>query len=278
MKPDETIGRMPDYYFPPYITLAHMFSAPKGWAIHDRVMRQFVLQYVVDGAARYPVENRDYETVRGDLLFHRPLERHSIVTVEDKPYVCISIVFHFGNAAFPYDDLFRGAHLLGNYSEHPVAEMLSQLVSHYRQPGLVHQMQCQSLLMRILAETTPWNESLHDGQTGMTVKQMPKLVLIKNYLYEHYQRRVTIQELEAVSGLSKNYILLLFRKHVGMPPIQYLTWIRINKAKEMAVQTNLSVSEIAERVGYTDVHTFGRMFKNKTGQSLTQFCSNLIYS
>ncbi|WP_235549630.1 helix-turn-helix domain-containing protein [Paenibacillus sp. Soil766] len=277
MQPAETIGMLTDYHFPPYITLAHMFHAPQEWAIHNREMTQYILQYVVDGFAHYPVGDNPYETRRGDLLFHRPNERHSIIKEDHSPYVCISLVFHFGTSAFPYEDLFKHKHLLGNFADHPVETMLSQLVSHYRQPGLIHQMHCQSLLMRILAEAA---QAFETGltRTKTDALTMPKLVLIKNYLTEHYDREIQIRELETVSGLSKNYILTLFRQHVGMSPMQYLTWIRINKAKELAIHSNLSFSEIADRVGYSDVHTFGRMFKKKTGQSLTQFCSNLIYS
>jgi YesN/AraC family two-component response regulator len=173
--------------------------------------------------------------------------------------------------------LFQNRHLLGNYAGHSVESLLSQLVTHYRQPGLVHQIQCQSLLMQILAEAAQWG-SAHNEQTKTESQNMPKLVLIKNHLSEHYDREIRIEELENVSGLTKNYILALFRKHVGMSPMQYLTWIRIGKAKELAIQSNLSIGEIALKVGYSDVHTFGRMYKKKTGQSLTQFCSNLIYS
>lgn len=277
LQPADTIAKLQDYHFPPYLTLAHMFHAPKGWAIHNREMTQFVLQYVVDGFAHYPVGNNHYETRRGDLLFHRPHEQHSILTVDDSPYVCISLVFHFGSSAFPYDELFKDRHLLGNFADHPVEAMLSQLVSYYRQPGLIHQVYCQSLLMRILAEAAQWGDT-NVLKTKTDALNMPKLVLIKNYMTDHYNRDIQIKELEQVSGLSKNYILVLFRKHVGMSPMQYLTRIRINKAKELAIQSSLSISEIADRVGYSDVHTFGRMFKKKTGQSLTQFCANLIYS
>jgi AraC-like DNA-binding protein len=275
--PAETIVKLQDYYFPPYITLAHMFHAPNGWSIHDREMSQFVLQYVVDGFAYYPVGDRHYETRRGDLLFHRPQERHSIITVDDSPYVCISIVFHFGTHKFPYDELFPNQHLLGNYADHPIDAMLSQLVTHYRQPGLSHQILCQGLLMQIFGEIAQRGES-HNGKTRSDSLNITKLVLVKNYLHAHLNCSIQIKDLERVAGISKNYILTLFRQHVGMPPLQYLTWLRINKAKELAIQSNLSISEIAESVGYSDVHTFGKMFKKKTGQSLSQFCANLIYS
>jgi AraC-like DNA-binding protein len=277
MQPADTIGKLPDYHFPPYITLAHMFNAPKGWEIRDREMTQFVLQYVVDGYCGYPIGDNAYETRKGDLLFHRPHERHSILPANDLPYICVSVVFHFGASAFPYDDLFRNRHLLGNFAGHPVESLLSQLVTQYRQPGLVHQVQCQSLLMRILAEAASWGGADNE-QSRTDAHHIPKLVLIKNFLHEHFGREIRIEELETVSGLTKNYILALFRKHVGMSPMQYLTWIRIGKAKELAIQSNLSIGEIALKVGYSDVHTFGRMYKKKTGQSLSQFCSNLIYS
>ncbi|WP_317618470.1 AraC family transcriptional regulator [Paenibacillus sp. PL91] len=103
-------------------------------------------------------------------------------------------------------------------------------------------------------------------------------MLVKNYLYDNYHRDVQLRELQQLSGWSKNHLLLIFRNYMGMSPMQYLAWIRINKAKELAIQTNLTISEIAERVGYSDVHTFGRMFKKKTGHSLSQFCANLIHS
>ena len=61
-----------------------------------------------------------------------------------------------------------------------------------------------------------------------------------------------------------------------MTPIQYLIYIRIEKAKELAVQEGLTPSEIAHRVGYSDVHTFGNMFKKKTGISISAFCELLF--
>lgn len=61
-----------------------------------------------------------------------------------------------------------------------------------------------------------------------------------------------------------------------MTPFEYVVWVRIERAKELVINTNLSVGEIATSVGYADLHTFGRMFKNKTSVSLSQFCSSLV--
>jgi YesN/AraC family two-component response regulator len=67
-----------------------------------------------------------------------------------------------------------------------------------------------------------------------------------------------------------------FKKTFGMKPIQYMIHVRVEKAKELALLEGLSVGEIALEVGYSDVHTFGRMFKKKTGYSLSQFSTSLF--
>jgi AraC-like DNA-binding protein len=61
-----------------------------------------------------------------------------------------------------------------------------------------------------------------------------------------------------------------------MTPIQYQIYLRVEKAKELSVHDGLTPSEVAHHIGYNDVHTFGKMFKKKTGLSLSQFCANLF--
>jgi len=147
---------------------------------------------------------------------------------------------------------------------------LAQIIAHYHQPGLVHQIAYQMLLFQIFHELS----SLHSAQTPQTKAQEKtnaKLVLIRNHIVKHYQADIQHKDLEQVSGLSRNYIIVKFKKKFGLTPFEYLSMIRIERAKEFAIQTNLSISEIARLVGFADVHTFGRMFKHKTGMSLSQF-------
>ncbi|MFD2333561.1 AraC family transcriptional regulator [Cohnella sp. GCM10020058] len=272
---NEAAADLPDFYFPPYITLAHLFDAPKGWAIHNRTMGQYVLQYVVEGRADYPVGGRMYATVKGDLLFHRPGELHSILTLEGEPYVCLSFVFHFGSHEFPIHQLFGELHLLGNFAGTELEKKLIRLVHLYRQPGLSSQLQAQGLLLEALGEAAA---GLNGSSIGTTVEERikAKLLLLQNYIREHYAENVQHSDLEQIAGLSRNYIIVQFKRQFGLTPMQYLTWVRIQKARELALQTNLTISEIATFVGYADVHTFGKMFKKKTGTSLSQFCSALV--
>jgi AraC-like DNA-binding protein len=272
--PSETIDRLSDYYFAPYITLAHIFNAPQGWEIKPRSLMQFQFQYVIGGTAEYRIDHQLYTTNRGDLIYHCPNVRHSVNTVNDEPYVCISIVFHFGLSSFPLQQLLGESPYLGNFTDHSIENKLSQLAAQYHQPGLSNQLLCQSLLIQILHELSKVKEgSVTKSKTQE--KTGAKLVLIRNYLTKHYKNDIQHKDLEEASCLSRNYIIIKFKKQFGLTPFQYLTRVRVERAKELAIQTNLSIGEIAALVGFADVHTFGRMFKQQTGISLSQFSNSL---
>jgi AraC-like DNA-binding protein len=274
LSPEETLPHLPHFCHAPFITLAHLFNAPSGWYTQTRIFQQYVIQYVVNGVAEYEIEGKIYTTKKGDLVIHHPLERNEIRTIAGEPYICISIVFHLGGADFPLRRLMDAQHYCGNYINHPVEHMLSQLISLFIQNDLESHLKCQGLLMQIFSEVAKWLRD-KDQPQRLLKNNRRTMTLLKNHIIECYNSELCFATLEQLSGLSKNYMISQFTKHFGISPMQYQLSVRVKKAKELAIQTNLSISEIAQMVGYSDVHTFGKMFKKKTGTSLSAFCSSL---
>lgn len=281
MEPNDTLEQLEQYYFPPYITLAHMFHAPNGWKIKPRSLKQYQLQYVVEGVADYHINGHSYVTRRGDLLFHGPNESHRVSTRPNEPYVCISIVFHFGNSGFPIHQLVKtnneiSPHYMGNYHNHNMERQLSELVHHYRMTEITDQFHCQSLLIQILLQLAKQKKELAVSSSKKENANKAKLILLRNYISSHLQEGFDHKDMEHLSGWTRNYIITQFRRTFDMSPMQYLVWLRLEKAKELALQSGLSFGEIANQVGYTNIHSFGKIFKRKTGISLSQFCASLF--
>ncbi|MNN62848.1 HTH-type transcriptional regulator YesS [compost metagenome] len=65
--------------------------------------------------------------------------------------------------------------------------------------------------------------------------------------------------------MTPNYISLIFKKETGETLTDYITRIRINKAKELLLTTDLKVMEISELVGYENPHYFSTVFKKTVG-------------
>lgn len=263
------------YFHPPYITLAHLFHAPQLWGVASRQLSSYQFQYVVEGAAEYVIEGRTIMTRRGDLIYHSPSQVHEVRTFPDEKYICISILFDFGEILYPVERLLGQDRYLGNFAGHAVEKLLTQLITHHHQPGLAHHAMCQGLLMQIIGEIAGWKQDQEHTTPGQQ-KIKTKMVLIRNYIAENFDRGLMHRELEELAGLSRNYIIVKFRNTFGMTPFEYLTRVRIERAKELGIQTKMSIGEIANRVGYADVHTFGRMFKQKMGSSFSEFCSSMV--
>lgn len=75
---------------------------------------------------------------------------------------------------------------------------------------------------------------------------------------------MTIQEL---LGVSQPYLFRIFKEATGKAPKQYLNDYRLLQAKKLLTTTALSITEIANSVGYADVLTFSRFFSSKEGCS-----------
>lgn len=95
----------------------------------------------------------------------------------------------------------------------------------------------------------------------------------KVYMQEHFQRDFAVEEIAESLGISKAYLMREFKKETGRTVNQFLTALRIEKAKELLVDNN--VTDTAFGVGYNDSGYFGTVFKKCTGQTPLQFKNNL---
>lgn len=266
-----------DFLTPPYIELAHLFVAPVGWQLAPRQLRGYQLQYCKAGEVEYIIEGQSYEMTPGTLLLIRPHERHEIRSAPEISHICYSFVFHMGTNQTEFESWFGNAHYRGNWYNKPLEKQLSQLAAFYHQPGREHRMKCQSILLDIFAALLQ-RHRLESDDTNAPINDLARsrMNLVWLHMSQHYRDDVKLAHLEAIAGIGRNHIIRQFRRIYGLTPMQYLTLMRIEEAKSLAVQTSLSVGEIATLVGYSDVHTFGRAFKRVIGVSLSQYCAGMV--
>ena len=94
---------------------------------------------------------------------------------------------------------------------------------------------------------------------------------VRLYLQENYDQPVDFSSLADSLAVSAPYLSKLFHEQEGKSPSRYLTDLRMRKAQKLLMDTQLTVREIAVRVGYPDPFHFSRNFKNAMGISPAQF-------
>lgn len=88
-----------------------------------------------------------------------------------------------------------------------------------------------------------------------------------HFFHENFSADIDISDYAASLHMSTCWFIRSFKQYVGVPPLQYLTSIRINKAKELLESTDCPVSEIGSIIGYENPLYFSRIFKKQTGLS-----------
>jgi two-component system response regulator YesN len=93
----------------------------------------------------------------------------------------------------------------------------------------------------------------------------------KRYIEENYAQEISLDALSRELGISPQYFSKLFKKEVGVNFIEYLTQLRLKKAKEIMKDGGKSIKEICYMVGYTDPNYFSRIFRKHTDLSPTEY-------
>lgn len=106
-----------------------------------------------------------------------------------------------------------------------------------------------------------------------------KLKLVLQFIQDHYQRPVTVQELAEVCHFSEYHFMRFFKQHTNMTSIEYLNQYRLEMAARRLKATDFSVTSIALESGFNNVSYFNRIFKKKFGVTPREYrsCSSGIH-
>ena len=93
----------------------------------------------------------------------------------------------------------------------------------------------------------------------------------KEYIANYYNKDVSLDDVSREVNISSYYFSKIFKEETGQNFIEYLTNIRIDKAKELLLDSECTMKQICTMVGYSDPNYFSRSFKKKVGVTPTEF-------
>ncbi len=98
----------------------------------------------------------------------------------------------------------------------------------------------------------------------------------RDYIEKNYHKDISLDDVSRKIGISPYYFSKLFKEDMGEGFVEYLTKIRIEKAKELLSTTEYSMKEICSMVGYADPNYFSRSFKKNVGVTPTEYKGNKV--
>lgn len=94
---------------------------------------------------------------------------------------------------------------------------------------------------------------------------------VVQFVQKNFNKDISLQQAAERVNMSTNYLSSLFKKELGLGFVEYVNQVRIEKAKELLLNTYQKTYEIAENVGFTDESYFSRTFKKLTGVRPNEF-------
>jgi AraC family transcriptional regulator len=122
----------------------------------------------------------------------------------------------------------------------------------------------ESLLAALVAQIFSRYTDRQTGarNTGAHGVQIRRAV---EYINQHMDGDLRLEDIAKVANMSKYHFAKVFRQVVGMPPHQYLVRMRVEKARKLLIESEMSITEVANLVGYEDTGQFSEQFLKIVG-------------
>jgi AraC-like DNA-binding protein len=105
--------------------------------------------------------------------------------------------------------------------------------------------------------------------------ELPLVTRAKEYIHQNQAEDLSLGQVAKAVNSSKFYFCKLFKKATGLSFTNYVSRVRIEKAKNLLLNPNLRISEIAYEIGFQSLTHFNRIFKKVIGQSPTDYRAQL---
>jgi len=118
----------------------------------------------------------------------------------------------------------------------------------------------------------------NNNNNNKTIKSeiSKRLQAVIDYLYDNYKEKITLNQLSNIAGLSNTHLIRIFNETMKCTPYQYLITIKMEKAKDLLKNKEISITEIALILGYSDVQSFTKAFKVHELISPSEYRNNLV--
>src|SRR5258706_334568 len=110
-----------------------------------------------------------------------------------------------------------------------------------------------------------WQHNHAESGEIIVYPAAPALRHVLVYIHDHLDQQLTLAELSFLAGMSTYHFARTFKRVTGVAPHHYVLNARIERAKSLLLRGNLSIAEVAQKVGFFDQSHFTRYFKRLVG-------------
>lgn len=235
--------------------------------------------YIISGGLRVVVDSRIYDLAKNDLIIYNPLETHTF-TITDENGADI-LIFSFDAYGDILDYLAGKAFHLSRHSVETAdkivecihnneknlsgTELLTRVPDYMMKNRSFRDTIMTNIFMLLFSASK--DEPVSPLSSTASAAMFSELAAC---MEKNIDKNISIDELSHICGISPTYIQNVFRKYTGMSAHKYYITLKMNTALKH-LNNGMSVTEIADRLGFSSQAHFTKVFKKEIGCSPTSY-------
>ena len=235
--------------------------------------RSHLLKFIVSGRATLSAYGKTFALSKGMVIGFPPDTDYSISGIKNKSITYLYVLFSGQDAIRFFTECdFENKVMVRLENPDVAGSLFWRILRHGNNVTQYAHDLCSSYLKTLLIElkVAPDIKEHKASLATLTYKQC------KDYMDRHFNEIKTVNQVAEHCCLSPQYLSRLFLRLGNMSPHNYLLRLKLNTAANLLVTSTLSVSQIAQQVGFDDPFYFSSCFKKKLGMAPSKYRSKYM--
>ncbi len=242
----------------------------------------YTIKYVINGTKYYRFNNQDIKVSKDQYLI---LNNNNQITTEAKKGTkglslflspkLINEIYHFYAGCNSPIKFFE---IIQKSTNNKISDLLNRIIYLYEKDQIYLKQQTEDLFIAISELIIQEQVSVDSDFKKLkivkynTKKELYKsATLARGYFNDNFKEKISLDTMSKEIGISKYYLHRVFKEINGKTPLEYLTTIRLDNAKNKLQYSKETIFEIAMTSGFDNTTYFSNLFKKHIGISPTQF-------
>jgi AraC-like DNA-binding protein len=250
-----------------------IFNGGGEYRIPEHAHPHFELIYILRGCRGLVMNGKTYRAHGGDLMVFRPGEAHSEFSVSK---ILNYVVMRFrenklSSASLEFPDTNRIGPIIRLPNRERFTNLFSKMAEEHQHPQSGSELLLGTYLVEFVVLIRRAVEEKLSEKSDSNILPRTRIRTAIESIQENLSRDLNLEKLARNSFMSVSHFSHLFKEEIGESPKSYQIKERIEKAKCLLAESDISAQEIASELGYESPYFFYRQFKQKTGMTTAEY-------
>lgn len=230
---------------------------------------------IINGSVELIINTEKFRCNEGDIIFVPPYCVHNLYGNTNSTKIT-GLVFDFNLitadvCGYTVKEILKKEAISG-YIISESNEVYTHLNGAFSKATNFYNSNSNTYKMQMLAWLLELCTALvHNYFSKEDFKSFNRLQPVFEYLENHLEQNIKVSHLSSLINVCDDYLIRLFKEATNKTPISYINDLRLQKAIKLLINTDLSITEIAYKVGFCDLNYASRLFKKKLGITAGQY-------